>query len=74
MLSLLERLPGFVDLKSEISNLKSLAESVSRQLRGWADSLQNSPIRGQRYLTAKSRRLEQVSRARKEFVEELRKI
>src|SRR6266567_920405 len=26
------------NLKSEISNLKSIAESCSRQLRGWADS------------------------------------
>lgn len=43
-------------LKSEISNLKSLAESCSRQLRGWADSLQNSDIKGQRHLTDKSRR------------------
>ena len=42
-------------LKSEISNLQSLAESCSRQLRGWADSLQNSDIKGQRHLTDKSR-------------------
>jgi four helix bundle protein len=43
------------DLKSQISNLKSIAESCSRQLRGWADSLQNSEIKGQRHLTARSR-------------------
>lgn len=43
-------------LKSQISNLKSTAESCSRQLRGWADSLQNSQIQGQRHLTDKSRR------------------
>src|SRR6266496_3197150 len=43
-------------LKSEISNLKSLAESCSRPLSGWADSLQNSDIKGQRHLTDKSRR------------------
>jgi four helix bundle protein len=43
------------DLKSQISNLKSIAESCSRQLRGWADSLQNSDIKGQRHLNAKSR-------------------
>lgn len=44
------------DLTSQISNLKSTAESCSRQLRGWADSLQNSDIQGQRRLTDKSRR------------------
>ncbi len=44
------------DLKSQILNLKSIAESCSRQLRAWADSLQNSDIKGQRHLTDKSRR------------------
>jgi four helix bundle protein len=43
------------DLRSQISNLKSLAESCSRQLRGWADSLQNSDIKGPRHLNDKSR-------------------
>lgn len=43
-------------LKSEISNLKSVAESCSRQLRGWADSLQNSDIKGQRHLNDVVRR------------------
>src|SRR6266404_2670525 len=33
------------DVKSQIANLKSIAESCSRQLRGWADSLQNSDIK-----------------------------
>jgi len=56
MLLLMERLPHFADFKSEISNLKLVAESISRQIRGWADSLQNSEIPGQRYLTDKSRR------------------
>jgi four helix bundle protein len=44
------------DLKSQISNLKSLSESCSRQLRAWADSLQNSGIKGQRHLTDRVRR------------------
>ncbi|HOY57023.1 MAG TPA: four helix bundle protein [Verrucomicrobiota bacterium] len=43
------------DLQARISNLKSLAENCSRQLRGWADSLQNSAIKGQRHLTDQSR-------------------
>lgn len=47
------------DLESQISNLKSLAESCSRQLRGWADSLQNTPIAGPRHLTDKSRQADQ---------------
>jgi hypothetical protein len=37
-----------------------LAEGVSRQLRAWADSLQNSKISGQRHLTEKTRRAETI--------------
>ena len=54
------------DLKSQISNLKSLAENCSRQIRGWADSLQNSDIKGQRHLTDKTR---QANEQRKRVVE-----
>jgi four helix bundle protein len=56
MLCLLARRPWMADFKSQISNLKSTAENCSRQLRGWADSLQNSEITGQRHLTDKVRR------------------
>jgi len=53
-------------LKSQISNLKSVAESCSRQLRGWADSLQNSDIKGQRHLNERARHdHEQKKRAEK---------
>ena len=55
MLLLADRLPDFAHLKSQVSNLKSLAESISRQLRAWADALQNSDVRGQRYLTDQTR-------------------
>lgn len=74
MLCLLERLPDFDDLKFEISNLKSHAEVVSRQLRGWADSLQNSEIRGQRYLTNKAKSRTKEALEREEFVKELEQI
>ena len=56
MLGFFERRPALRDFKSQISNLKSIAESCSRQIRAWADSLQNSDIKGQRHLTEKSRR------------------
>ncbi len=55
ILCLLERMTAFAHLKSQISNLKSTAESISRQIRAWADSLQASDIKGQRYLTEQSR-------------------
>jgi four helix bundle protein len=56
MLHLLERLPPFNHFKSEISDLRSLCESISRQLRAWADSLQSTDIKGQRYLSEQVRK------------------
>ena len=74
MLSLLEHLPAFNNLKSQISNLKLSAEGTSRQLRAWADSLQNSEIKGHRYLNKKSRRASHVKQEREEFMAELRRV
>ena len=74
MLCLLERLPAFANLKSEISNLKSQAEEISRQLRAWADSLQNTGIKGQRYLTDKTRQTYNGKRDREEFLEKLKRV
>jgi hypothetical protein len=54
--------------------LKSLAEGVSRQLRAWADSLQNSPIAGQRYLTAPTRQSEKARKDREEFLKHLQQF
>lgn len=74
MLCLLESLPGFDNLKFEISNLKLRSGGISRQLRARADSLQNSEIRGQRYLTNKGKRSTKEAREREEFLNELRKV
>jgi len=54
--------------------LKSKAEEVSRQLRAWADSLQNSDVRGQRYLTNKTRRASKETQDREDFLKELEQI
>ena len=63
------------NIKSQISKLISLAESCSRQLRGWADSLQNSDIKGQRHLNDKSRQADdQKKRASAFQIELLRKL
>lgn len=74
ILCVLERLARFKDLKFQISNLKSRAEEISRQLRSWAGSLQNSEIRGHRYLTNKSKSRSKAAREREEFLKELEEI
>src|SRR5438309_550826 len=57
------------------ADLKSIAESCSRQLRGWADSLQNSEVKGQRHLTAKSKfqdeQKKRVATVQKDLLERL---
>lgn len=56
MLSLLKRRPWAKGLEPQLTALASMAEACSRQLRAWADSLQNSEIKGQRYLNEKTKR------------------
>ena len=76
MLCYFERRPALKDFKSQISNLKPLAESCSRQLRGWADSLQNSDIKGQRHLNEKSRadwdKKQETEKSRQSFDDKMR--
>lgn len=74
MLCLLEHLPPFASLKSQISNLKLLAENIARQLRGWADNLQNSEIKGQRHLNDKVRQETQRKQEREEMLVEERQF
>lgn len=62
------------NLKSEISNLRSLAESCSRQLRAWADSLQNLEIAGQRHLNEQTRANYDKRVARDKGAEAFRKL
>ncbi|MGA2678454.1 MAG: four helix bundle protein [Sedimentisphaerales bacterium] len=81
MLIFTERFPKAAHLKSdtqrsaepvsEISNLKSLAESCSRQIRGWANDLQNSDIKGQRHLNDQVRIVYQGNKSREAFEKRL---
>jgi len=48
-------IPDLSKFISQLSGFKSACEGISRQLRGWASSLQNSEIEGQRYLNDKTR-------------------
>ena len=71
MLIFFERRPALQDFQSQISNLKSQAESCSRQLRAWADSLQNSPIKGQRHLNDAERNRHEQKKKANAFLEKL---
>jgi hypothetical protein len=74
MLCLLERVLAFPDLESEILNLKSRAESISRQLGAWIRTLRDSEMRGQRFVTEKTRRPSRARQEHEEFVRKLEQI
>lgn len=74
MLCFFERRPRLRAFRSEISNLKSVAESCSRQLRAWADSLQNSDIAGQRHLNDQSRATYHKRKARESGAAEFQQL
>lgn len=60
------------DLKSQISDLIPRCESISRQIRAWADSLQNTDIRGQRHLNEQARSAYDQAKRRDEFWQRIR--
>jgi hypothetical protein len=53
-----------ITLAEGCEDFLELAESCSRQLRAWADSLQNSDIAGQRHLNDRTRANYQKRKAR----------
>jgi len=69
----IERIKAFGHLKSQISDLKSSARGISRQLGGWAFSLQETDIRGTRHLTEKSKAAYHQKGKAQGFMEELKK-
>ena len=74
MCCLLDRLPNFTGLKGDIRTVKSKAESCSKQLKAWAESIQNSDFKGERHVTEKLKRSDQAAREREEFLKELLEI
>lgn len=69
----IERLPYFAHLASEISTVISLATSASRQLAAWAFSLQDTDIAGPRRLTEQSRRTYQQKQQAAGFMEKMKR-
>jgi four helix bundle protein len=74
MLCFFEGRTALASLKSQISDLKSIAESCSRQLRAWADSLQNSDIAGPRHLNDRSRTSYENRKATREGLVNFQKL
>lgn len=52
---ILGRISKFKKFKEDILDLRDRAETISKQLNGWAESLKNSDIKGAKFLTEKER-------------------
>ena len=59
---------------TQVIDIRTRVTSISRQLHGWINSLQNSDVKGQRYLNDNSRRADKAKRDREEFLKELEAI
>jgi four helix bundle protein len=74
MTCLLERMPWFNELRPDLASIKAKAESCSKQLKAWAQSLQDSDFKGERHVNQKTKRVEQAAQDREEFLKELSEI
>lgn len=74
MLTVLEGWRKFSHLKSQIAQLRSRSEGISKQLYGWIENLKNSDITGQRRLDEKARNRYRNRKEREEFLDELQRI
>src|SRR5258708_6321389 len=74
MLRLLNRLTTFQSLDTEINSVKVKAESCSRQLKAWVQSIQDSSFKGERHVNARTKRHDQEALERTEFMKELSEI
>lgn len=72
MIEVILRSHQFARLHQEAQPLREKLESVSRQLRGWVNSLQNSEIKGQKYLNDESRARYERARRQSDFMDQQR--
>jgi four helix bundle protein len=71
MLAFAAQRPALAELRPRVLEIVPTAESVSRQLRGWAASLQNSDIAGQRRMTDQTQAEYRQRQRAEEFIQKL---
>lgn len=74
MLIFTEGIPESGHFETQILEIKALAESCSRQIRGWTKDLQNSDIGGPRHLNEQSRGQYQARQRSEAFEKQLDEI
>ncbi len=74
MLAVMELIPEFDNIRTQVEAYKQTIESITRQIRGWAQSLQDCDIKGQRYLTEQGRGMELKKESQQAFFEKIEKM
>ncbi len=74
MLYLLNGMEPFRNLESEMRNLRERTDGISKQLGAWARTLQDSDLKGRRYVTEKTRQAAEKARGREEFLKRLEEM
>jgi len=65
---------AFHEFRSQITDLRTRSERISKQLYGWIESLKNSGITGQRHLNDRKRASYSGNKEREDFLAELHRI
>ena len=71
---ILGSIPAFEKFKTEILELRRASESINKQLYGWINSLKNSDIKGEKFLTDIERNRYEQKSDLKEFDEEMKQF
>jgi four helix bundle protein len=74
ILHVIARMPAFGHLKPAADHLLALATSIGRQLGAWADSIQNSDLKGRRYVTDQGRQAKAGEERRDAFLADIRAV
>lgn len=74
MICLFERIPDLRELRADLSSIKTKAESCSRQMKAWIQSIQDSSFKGERHVNSQTKRKAQAALERDEFMKELAEI
>lgn len=67
------RMSEFADHKSQITEIRDMAELIARQLAGWLKSLKETDMPGQRHFTEKDRAAQEQRQRADAFLEKIRR-
>jgi four helix bundle protein len=67
MIAVVRARPALKPAARMLAEVRSLAESCARQIKGWMSSIEESPVKGKRHLNSEKREAKRVETAAVEF-------